>query len=1345
MSNNYFYFIQKKKAFAKSIEPLKFDYSTILLIWRLNIFTMYSNSLNWYLKRENRIRKKFKKLGDSAQNQYIVLAFISLVVGLTQNLIYSTNLCFKDIATENLFIFHSNVCKRNWKTFHVRDVPYLLKAYSIYTQYQKVDFSIKPALIIPTHFYNNQLNQKYIGFTDLKSKFLIKNNFQNNHFKKNKFPIHIQTSSLTLADTIPMKLEGITKHYRKKDFIVLFKKFGKNKPQFTVEDSQKIAVKKLKKSSYKQIKLVKKINYNLLFKLFKKDSKLPKIKRLKNKELSKILRKKQLKKILFRLYKNIFYKEEYKYLNPQSVLTKKFKKAKRRNFVLRKLIRYNVTYFDIINIAQKNELNFFNSHLQPRLCSGYQWPDLANMPKYPHRNLEYALIRANLPHKYQSFFINLFSQSLKKQKKIINYSSKNTDENLYITKISEKVKPPTPEKIRYKNYRKQISIYRNFNFSPPINLWKLNRLYNIYFTPSTKTLFFKNSQFSDVREPIKPYSWLIITQIGVGLLGFKLLQNLYIEYGKEIVLSLINFIDLIGALPDAEWLREELNLSDHKKGYRAVRKVRKYFRQAAGITSLLVQLNEILWHLRTKQIKLSHFFHFLNYEAEKNRSFVFQPILLIGPPGTGKTLLVQALAGETGVSVLLQSGSVLKDFRQRGKGARSIQNLFRRARQITPCIVFIDELDGIGLRREGLSVSPTGENDTIDVINQIKPDPVSFDDIKDFKPKTQFKELSDDDEEELNFDVDVAFGETLTEASQKNLLRIKVLQESQIERTSRNEQLGVLTQLLIELDGLITLSDIMVLGATNRPHVLDPALLRPGRFYRVLKLSLPGENKRVEILKLYISYMRSNTVFPWNYLSRRMEGLSAADISAIVNESALISICKDQTHTVQSLEQGLERITTYSLLKNLINYKSRLLYTNLSIRLRWMSNHLFFKKYRLHSKQLLKVNKFLKSPPAKDFVNSTRFKNLAYYCAGKSIVHILLPNHPSSVYFAIEERSKNFRYLSMHGLVVSLMEQLQSRAGLEERLIGLLAGKASEFMFGYASICPHLWKSGQAPPFNASNVGEEDVQSATLLAFLMIEKWYFYAETICTQLQHPISHDFNLHEFHWDDVKLFQAIFEDIETEIEIQNRLHTKSQKWSFRAWWQKQLIDEESFFDRSLMDWYRIYMAEPDESERNIEWVPPDDYYNSLNIRMTSFFLYWHHFLKLIYDYLYHSLLLNGFSIAFNLVDQNCELLDYLVDFVLRHEKAREHQIRFLTSPFLDETSLLNKKVSTGLSFKESEKEYFTIFKEWGDFSRRNNSRLLDLSVEKKDKSKEDEGSTTEFFQKLKLPQFFIKYPLE
>jgi AAA+ superfamily predicted ATPase len=1348
MLNNYK--IQKKEDFINSIEPLHKESFIFSIIWKISIYNMYKGSVFLEKQHQKKIRKNFKKFANKGQNYYSILSFFVLFLGFMQIFSEYTGMSIINLLNNSLPISNINKFDYNWKTFHILNSSYLVRKYPLSYKYSNINVLNSSITLKLNSFYQNQQNRAFVGYIPLKQS-LLNNSVLS--FSQNRYPILLKKLKIYTLDNIPRKMEGIGLQKQKQIISPLFEKnnINKNPSSLTLmKEPSYITLKQKKLYRYNfnpKFKIIKKANQDVIW---KKPFKFRKPLAIKNKNIKKFFSHTKLKNNISKIYRDFFYESEFKNVDPKFFLLNRFKNIKEPSLLYYKISKNQISYLDVLDLIINKELSFFSESIKPRQLSGYWFPDIKKNKKFTFFSTHPSTIKVTLPSRYRIFFIDSFTQIIKKQKQFLKSKGDANFDRLHSNILYLHLQNPLlklKDNKKYKHYKKQLTAYENSYLKSRHNVYNRNNIKNVLFSPAPKTLGFKNYQFYDTREPIKIYSWLIITQVGVGLLGFKLFQYLYQEYGKEIVLSIINLISLVGILPDAEWLIDELNLNIYGKNFRAVRRVKKSFRQAAGITPLLAHFSEVLWQLRSKNTKCAKIFDIFDYSSDQNqtqnqnRSFILQPALLIGAPGTGKTLLVQALAGEAGVPVLIQSGSVLKDFRQRGKGARSIQNLFRRARQITPCIVFIDEVDGVGVRRESLSLNPMGEQDIIDSMSEAGTIPISFDDLENFKPKTELKNLLEE-EENLELDEVLNFGETLTDATQKNLLRIKVLQEEQVEQHSRTEQLSILTQLLIELDGLTPLNDIMVLGATNRPHILDPALLRPGRFYKIIKLKLPDQRKRIQILKLYISRMKKRSSVPWYYFSQRMEGLSAADIAAIVNESALIAICNNKAHTLKSLEKGFERVTSYSLNKNVANYKRKLYSTHFRIRSRWLLNEFFSKKYKSAKKIALRGKKFSSKPEIIDFLYSTKYKEIAYYQAGKSITEIILPKHPSSVYFALQERAKNFRYISMHGSLLNLIDNLKLCSELEERLVGLLSGKASELLSGYASIILHLKNISNRPAFNTSNMGGEDVQSATLLSFLMVEKWYFYAKRTCTQTYHPLLNNFNLYDFYQEDINLFKAIFEDIDSEIEVQNRLISvlRTQKWSFRTWWQKQVADEESFFDKSIMDWYRIYVVEPEEDERNIEWVPPDDYYTGLNIRLTSSFIYWHHFLKLAYDHLYHSLLINSFNASYSLLNKNRELLDYLVDFVLRYEKVRNHQIKILIAPFINE----KRTPSTPQRTEDLNKEKPVIFKSWGPLSKRSAARILDINEMLNDYhlNKNIKNTVLKSFQKLKIPEYLIKY---
>jgi cell division protease FtsH len=207
-------------------------------------------------------------------------------------------------------------------------------------------------------------------------------------------------------------------------------------------------------------------------------------------------------------------------------------------------------------------------------------------------------------------------------------------------------------------------------------------------------------------------------------------------------------------------------------------------------------------------------------------------IILVGPPGTGKTLLAKAVAGEAKVPFFSISGSAFVEMFV-GVGASRVRDLFKTAKEKTPCIVFIDEIDAIG-RSRGKGAYMSGSND---------------------------------------------------------------------------ERESTLNQLLTEMDGFDTNSGVIVLAATNRADLLDPALLRPGRFDRHIYLELPNLKEREEIFKVHVRALVMTEELDVHMLATQTPGFSGADIANICNEAALITARnqKDKIGKTEFLE-AIERV-----------------------------------------------------------------------------------------------------------------------------------------------------------------------------------------------------------------------------------------------------------------------------------------------------------------------------------------------------------------------------------------------------------------------------------------------------
>ncbi|MEG0092744.1 MAG: AAA family ATPase, partial [Erysipelotrichaceae bacterium] len=205
-------------------------------------------------------------------------------------------------------------------------------------------------------------------------------------------------------------------------------------------------------------------------------------------------------------------------------------------------------------------------------------------------------------------------------------------------------------------------------------------------------------------------------------------------------------------------------------------------------------------------------------------------ILMVGPPGTGKTLLAKAVAGEADVPFFSISGS---DFVEMfvGTGASRVRDMFKKAKQTAPCIVFIDEIDAVG-RQRGAGMG--GGND---------------------------------------------------------------------------EREQTLNQLLVEMDGMTENTGIVIIAATNRPDVLDPALQRSGRFDRTVTVSLPDKRGRKEILEVHARNKKIAEDVSLENLAKRTPGFSGADLENVLNEGAILAVRENKKIiSMDDLDEAIDRV-----------------------------------------------------------------------------------------------------------------------------------------------------------------------------------------------------------------------------------------------------------------------------------------------------------------------------------------------------------------------------------------------------------------------------------------------------
>ena len=247
-------------------------------------------------------------------------------------------------------------------------------------------------------------------------------------------------------------------------------------------------------------------------------------------------------------------------------------------------------------------------------------------------------------------------------------------------------------------------------------------------------------------------------------------------------------------------------------------KIRVRFSDVAGCDEEKQEMQEIIEYLKYPK------------KFEKMGARIPKGILLVGHPGTGKTLLAKAVAGEANVPFYSISGS---DFVEMfvGVGASRVRDMFKKAQQTAPCMIFIDEIDAVGRQRGA------------------------------------------------------GFG------------------------GGHDEREQTLNQMLVEMDGMEDNTGVVVIAATNRPDVLDPALLRAGRFDRQITVSLPDRKGREAILQVHARNKHLAQDIDLGALAKRTPGFSGADLENVLNEAAILAVREnmDEIHMKQ-IDEAIDRV-----------------------------------------------------------------------------------------------------------------------------------------------------------------------------------------------------------------------------------------------------------------------------------------------------------------------------------------------------------------------------------------------------------------------------------------------------
>lgn len=276
-----------------------------------------------------------------------------------------------------------------------------------------------------------------------------------------------------------------------------------------------------------------------------------------------------------------------------------------------------------------------------------------------------------------------------------------------------------------------------------------------------------------------------------------------------------------------------LNFGKSRARFQVEAKTGVMFDDVAGIEEAKEELQEVVTFLKKPE-------KFTAIGAKIPRG-----VLLVGAPGTGKTLLAKAIAGEAGVPFFSISGSEFVEMFV-GVGASRVRDLFRKAKESAPCIIFIDEIDAVG-RQRGAGIG--GGND---------------------------------------------------------------------------EREQTLNQLLTEMDGFEGNNGIIIIAATNRPDILDTALLRPGRFDRQVIVDLPSYKGRLGILEVHARNKKISPEVSLEAIARRTPGFSGADLANLLNEAAILT-ARRRKEAIEQLEiaDAIDRITIGLTLTPLLDSKKK--------------------------------------------------------------------------------------------------------------------------------------------------------------------------------------------------------------------------------------------------------------------------------------------------------------------------------------------------------------------------------------------------------------------------------------
>ena len=748
-------------------------------------------------------------------------------------------------------------------------------------------------------------------------------------------------------------------------------------------------------------------------------------------------------------------------------------------------------------------------------------------------------------------------------------------------------------------------------------------------------------------EPVTIYSWFILSQFLIvpvilaltQLVKFLTVRDLYIEAHYRFYPLFKSDPYVVSAL--ARSLRACYNWTGQVpyEPFRIFRNIKRRFTDIVGIEpDVLCRSGEIALTLRNR-----------------GRGGPASPkgVLLFGPPGNGKTFLVQAIAGEADVPLIALTTSELLDKRKHDSAVEGLIDAFKLAKELAPCILFIDEIDGLGKKRSSMIAQEAATPNPEDGLWPF---------VRTVPPRTT-----------LPFIVRGKLNQAYVEALINPILAEKKLRERSIEglmdrkhynidteddwrseypvfeapaprkvlSPTASARVALVTSFLTLMDYLRPQDGIVVIGATNRMSVLDPAVRRSGRLDVHIAIHAPADERRVELMRYYTSRLGLQESIPWDYMTERTRAYSVADLETMVNHSAIRSILEGKQHTLDSLEDALEATARHRHIRaNRIPYP------------------------------------IVKKRPKYD---PLFFVRIGYYQASRALVHNILPEHPSLPFVQMQ-----LEPFAPEVPIEKLVRRPYTLQDLEDRLAAMLAGKAGEFLLLYG--CPFTTQEeiNERQMFE-SNLGVEELSYAVDLAYAIVDQWLLIDDFTL-----PIRKALKLQEGENDE--MFFEPGGDIGRPHFLRYNLEEAGKYYARQTKVQTSMFDKKFRIHNNLVDtlrwfaetkasmnlvtehfvkWVRLFAPLP--FERNV-WEPVEQYYAqrphfkvlnpskpSPNEKMTEVKVRptFPDLALIDRDYLMQAVILKCFNNALELLDKHRTVVDRMADHLLRKKKLRSFEM--------------------------------------------------------------------------------------